>query len=231
MALPVGALLGAITTVALVIWRRRRGDRATEAGPLVAAGVALAVVSPMAWTGMRRDLTHISFVAAFGLVGLALALAPLRRWRGARVGIAIAFLLPALAGTASFAHKTKATWAASRARATFRENFYVMYPLARTIESHTKPTDTIVMGWLGGWASWYTGRRSASPHIYIGAPVANPFVYFTQEMWREIADAIVARRPKMLFFFDQQWPTLVRVRPDLATRYAPGVAAGLYWPK
>jgi hypothetical protein len=212
--LPAAAL--ALVSVA----RTWRGQRPPTA-PVVAAGMALAAVSPLATSGARRDITHIAFVASFGIIALAVCLAWIvARWRRARLAPAVLFGVLALVAATSWIHKAKVTWARSRAAGTFRDAFVEQYKPALEIERLTRPEDEVVVGWLGGWASFFTGRRSASPVTYFTDPNrGGPYVFTPPSQWRELGQAILTRKPRLLMMVGNQWHALITFTPEIAARY------------
>jgi len=201
----VPAAIGALRR----IWRRD-----TEGwGRIVAAGAALAAVSPLWLAPVRPDLVHVAFLGSFGLVGAAVLAAPLRG-RAARAMVATAFCAVGAAVAASYALKTIHTWPASRAMGDWREESLKLGD-ARRLDQLAGPEDTIVVGAMGGFYYLYV-RPAAVPNTYIPATLP---LYLSEEQWQRIADDIVDRRPAALLLVGKQWDEIRKRRPELARIY------------
>lgn len=213
--LPIGAAAGALAAGAAVL---RPGLRRTRFAVVIAA-VALAEVAPLVVGGARHDIIHIGFVAAFGLLGLAVAAGGLRAGRAPRVAAAALLVGLGACAFASFAHKWTVVRRDPRARYTFEEAYLVHNTQAAQIRERTSAGERIVDGRIGGWSYWFLARDAAVSHTLLPDPPLARSNYFPPEVWEQLADEIWRGRPPVMVLIGDQWQRFVAHRPQLATAY------------
>jgi hypothetical protein len=204
-------LLGAAAAVcgALALVRLRR--RQTDFRFVVAVGIALACVSPLALKATRTDITHVAFAGGVTLAGVVAMLEPLRGRSRFTHGVATVLLCGAAGlGLVHYAYKLVTTWEASRAKSAWSDEVYRL-GYSRAIATATAAGDRIVCGVMAGYYYLYV-RPSATSYTLI-------YDYYTEAQWQQMADQIVENRPRVLVLRRWQLERLEQLRPLIAQRY------------
>ncbi len=225
-ALPVVAAGTGLVALGVAAWRvalPRAGARFDPATVLLAAG-SLAAVSPLWLARTRHDLTHLAFLASFGLVALAL----LAHFLGTPAAARVAGILLALVGAcgvASYTGKFAATWRGSRAMGSFREQvaafggrYQALPGVYATIAASVPGNESIIFGELGGFHYFYL-RHAATSFTLLPVGLSDDFM--TDAMWRKAADEICSRRPAVILLMPYQHDRLREIRADVFAGYDP----------
>lgn len=216
--LPVVAAFGSLLAAGKLFEAARAG-KPRPASALI-AGVSVAAVTPMLLGHGRNDITHLAFIGGFGLLGLAVACHSIGDCRPAwRRRAVVVFATLGILAALNYGQKTYALGFAARTKRTFSQAITERAPLASIITKHTSPEDLIVAAPApGGWIYLLTGRRAALPYTFIPS-LRSQRAYFSQEMWKEVADGIARRRPRVVWMLPHQWEWVIAHRPELDHAY------------
>jgi hypothetical protein len=214
--LPIAAAIGALAVAPVALWRAwRKNTDPIAYAPAICAGASLAAVTPVLLGKVNTDITHISFVASFGLVSIAAAAAPaVARWRHARIAAAALFCLLGASTLASYGHKLVRTRAASAKLGSWQGEA-LDEPQARRLASIVPPGERIVAGNRSGYYYLYVAPPAVS-HTYVPHRYDR---YLSAEQWQKLADEIATRRPYAMFLGKDQWSELARRRAEIRSMY------------
>ncbi len=224
VAAPGAAVVAALVTT---LWGlraiiRRRPENISR---LVIAAMSFAAVFPPVSGRTRADVTHLAFIASFGVVGVCVLLNFSRR-RLVALRLGASALLVA-ATISAYAYGAKLHLVRPQMNyATFAEEFekeYTRSGFLKTVhfelEPRLAPNDPIVVGLMSGYYYFFFQPSALRLTRLSNIPQKE---YYTEAQIKEVAATIVQTRPKVIALWtDYQFNTITSRAPQLRSMYHP----------
>jgi hypothetical protein len=162
------------------------------------------------------DLTHVCFIASFGLCGAAIALSAGIAWNPrSRLPLTLAWALIGTIALANFSAKAVMTYPRSRKMQDWRGEVLKL-ATARWIDENVGPGERVVLSDMAGLKYLYV-RPSAVQFTFV--PPANISDYFSGRQWQELGIRILKTAPPVIEMTEEQWEQVVRRTPELEPLY------------
>ena len=216
VALPLIGLVGGLAIVVAGVLKK------SDAKALIAGWVSLTAVVPLYVAGSRRDVVHLAFLGAFGLVAVAAVFSQFLANRKAADATLAAALGFALLSTGVFVWKRQHTAAVGPERMSFRQAWSQSSEMAERFLSLVVPGQYAVFGvdGSGGYAYFFSGARNATSFTYLPFGWRAKSEYLTPTQWQQAADQILERQPLVVVLDAEQWQRLEQARPQLIGLYS-----------
>ncbi len=216
VALPLIGLVGGLAVVVRGVLQKNNPKA------LIAGWVALTAVVPLYVAGSRRDVVHLAFLGAFGLVAFAAVFSQFLAKRKAADATMAATVGFALLCTGVFVWKRQHAAALEPERMSFRQAWAQSSETAERFLSHVVPGQYAVFGvdGSGGFAYFFSGARNATSFTYLPFGWRAKSEYLTPTQWQQAADEILERQPLVVVLDAEQWQRLEQVRPQLIGLYS-----------
>jgi hypothetical protein len=190
-----------------------RGVDALLRAAIGASAAAVALPLVLGWT--RRDLAHLGFVlpaSSLALASLLVALPALTRF-GRRLDAtrrwALVVLATAAIGCGAWFHARRVS--SDFVRRPLDEHARQAFAIDK-LDAWTQPGDEIFSPSAGGYVFLLSKRENATRYAAL-------FPGYAEYQWRNAADAIVTRRPKLLRLSNTELGYLAEHRPEIKRDY------------